>query len=409
MTGLAQKGGAVVSDVKVSAGVVEQAAKVASGDCDLYLCCDGLVGADPANLKVASPRKTTAIVSTTKIPTGAMVIDTAVSYPADSQIADIINRSVQRGIFLDSGELALELFGDEQYANMLLVGAAFQSGAMAISTDSIERAIELNGVAVERNLQAFRRGRQLVADRDGVAATIAAAHPAPPTWQPSDQARTLTGPLGTASAEVLDTIRRRVDELIAYQSVAYATEYVRCLERVLHADPNADVGGLTHAVARNLFKLMAYKDEYEVARLTQDAAFATEVADQFGADAKVAVRLHPPTLRALGMKNKIAIGRWGMPAMASLAKAKRLRGTTLDPFGRAEMRRTERALIAEYRDVTTRLVTAVSDGRIGVDQMPAAIALAELPDMVRGYEAIKMANVTRYRQAVVERAAALGL
>jgi indolepyruvate ferredoxin oxidoreductase len=154
---------------------------------------------------------------------------------------------------------------------------------------------------------------------------------------------------------------------------------------------------------------MAYKDEYEVARLTQDTAFAAEVADQFGDDAKVAVRLHPPTLRALGMKNKIAIGRWGVPAMSALAKAKRLRGTRLDPFARAEVRQTERALIEEYRDMIDALLTAMSDGTVGKDMRHSAIALAALPDMVRGYEDIKMGNVERYRAAVAEQRAALGI
>lgn len=408
MTGMAQKGGAVVSDVKVSAGVVEQAAKVASGDCDLYLSCDGLVGVDPANLKVASPDKTTAIVSTTKIPTGAMVIDTSVAYPSDGEIASNINRSVRRGIYLDAGELTLDLFGDEQYANMLLVGAAFQSGAMPISAESIERAIDLNGVATQRNLQAFRRGRQIVADRDAVSAAIAAAHPAPAAWTPSTQAITLTEPMRTLTAEVRETVQRRIDELVAYQNLRYAQDYTRFVARVADSEPAAVAGGLTDTVARNLFKLMAYKDEYEVARLTQDTAFAAEVADQFGADAKVAVRLHPPTLRALGMKNKIAIGRWGVPAMISLAKAKRLRGTKLDVFGRAEVRQTERALIVEYRELIESLLTATSAGNIRPDQRHGAVALAGLPDMVRGYEDIKMANVERYRAAVAEQRAALG-
>ena len=409
MTGLAQKGGAVVSDVKVSAGAVEQAAKVASGDCDLYLSCDGLVGVDPANLKVASPDRTTAIVSTTKIPTGAMVIDTSVAYPSDGEIASSINRSVRRGIYLDSGGLTLDLFGDEQYANMLLVGAAFQTGAMPISAESIEEAIDLNGVATQRNLQAFRRGRQLVADREAVSAAIASAHPTPVQWAPSAHAVALTERLTTLTAELRDTVRRRIDELIAYQSLAYAEDYTRFVARVAANEPTAVAGGLTDTVARNLFKLMAYKDEYEVARLTQDTAFAAEVADQFGDDAKVAVRLHPPTLRALGMKNKIAIGRWGVPAMKSLAKAKRLRGTKLDVFGRTEVRQTERALIVEYRELIESLIAAISDGTVGPDQRHRAVALAGLPDMVRGYEDIKMANVARYRTAVAEQRAALGL
>ncbi|HEY9315303.1 indolepyruvate ferredoxin oxidoreductase family protein [Williamsia sp.] len=406
MTGLAQKGGAVVSDVKVSAGVVEQAAKVATGDCDMYLSCDGLVGVDPANLKVASPDKTTAVVSTTKIPTGAMVIDTSVSYPDNTAIADSINHSVARAIYLDPGALTLDLFGDEQYANMLMVGAAYQSGAMPISAASIERAVELNGVAVERNLQAFRRGRQVVANRGEVTAAIAAAHPAPTPWQPSADAVRLTSELTALRPAVLQVVQYRVDELIAYQNIAYAGEYVAF---VTHVAQRSGMDDLTDAVARNLFKLMAYKDEYEVARLTHDAAFAAEVADQFGDDAKVAVRLHPPTLRAMGMKNKIALGRRAAPALAALAKGKRLRGTRFDPFARAEVRTTERALIGEYREVIERALTGLANGTITPDRRHGVVAVAELPDMVRGYEDIKMANVARYREAVTDQTAALGI
>jgi indolepyruvate ferredoxin oxidoreductase len=208
---------------------------------------------------------------------------------------------------------------------------------------------------------------------------------------------------------VKETVRRRIDELTDYQDLDYATEYVRFVERVARAEGQAVAQGLTDVVARNLFKLMAYKDEYEVARLTQDAAFSREVADQFGEDAAVAVRLHPPTLRALGMKKKIAIGRWGVPAMKSLAKAKRVRGTRLDPFGRTEVRQTERALIGEYRALISEVLDAMADGTIGAPQRHAVVALAGLPDMVRGYEGIKMANVGRYRAAVAEQRAALGI
>ncbi|GAB24162.1 putative oxidoreductase [Gordonia polyisoprenivorans NBRC 16320 = JCM 10675] len=158
MTGLAQKGGAVVSDVKISNRPIELAAKVASGTCDLYLACDSLVAADAVNLKVTAPDRTTAVVSTTRIPTGSMVVDTSVGFPSDAQIHDVIDSRVARTVYLDPGALSTELFGHEQYANMLAVGAAYQAGALPISAESVERAIGLNGVAVAANTQAFRRG-----------------------------------------------------------------------------------------------------------------------------------------------------------------------------------------------------------------------------------------------------------
>ena len=152
MTGLAQKGGAVVSDIKVAPHPLEQAAKVASEDCDLYLVCDPLVGTDPVNLKVTAPDRTVAVVSTTRIPTGAMVIDTSVGFPADSAVHSAVDSRVARTVYLDSGAVSTALFGDEQYANMLMVGAAYQAGALAISAESIERAIELFRALAPRHM-----------------------------------------------------------------------------------------------------------------------------------------------------------------------------------------------------------------------------------------------------------------
>ncbi len=406
MTGLAQKGGAVVSDVKVSPTVVDQAAKVASDECDLYLACDPLVGTDPVNLKVAAPEKTVAVVSTTQIPTGAMVIDTTVGFPADAQVHSAIDAKVNRAVYLDPGALSTGLFGDEQYANMVMVGAALQAGALAISADAIERAIELNGVAVEANIQAFRRGRQVVVDPDAVSEALAAMHGASSSeLAPSAHVLAEVARLGFGD-ELSRTVAIRYDELIAYADERYAREYLDLVARV-HGSAHGD--GLTDAVARNLYKLMAYKDEYEVARLTADPDFAATIAEQFGDDAEVAVRLHPPTLREMGMKEKMSLGAWADRPMAGLAKMKRLRGTKLDPFGRSEVRRTERALIVEYREIVDAILSGLASGRIGADHLPAAVDLADLPDMVRGYESIKMRNVARYREEVTRRRAALGI
>jgi indolepyruvate ferredoxin oxidoreductase len=406
MTGLAQKGGAVVSDVKVTTGALEQAGKVASDDCDLYLVCDPLVGTDPVNLKVAAPEKTVAVVSTTEIPTGAMVIDTSVGFPAQAQVHSAIDAKVSRAVYLDPGALSTDLFGDEQYANMLMVGAAYQSGALAISASSIEHAIELNGVAVEANVQAFRRGRQVIVDPEAVTRTLRDLHGGSTAEVvPSDRAVAAVSSLDVDD-DLARTITIRYDELIAYADERYAREYLDVVSRVHHS---AHDDALTDAVARNLHKLMAYKDEYEVARLTQDPGFAATIAEQFGDDATVAVRLHPPTLRSMGMREKMSLGAWADRPLSALAKMKRLRGTKLDPFGRSEIRRTERALIVEYRELVDAILTGLSSGRVGVEQIPAAVALADLPDMVRGYEHVKMANVERYREEIAGQRAALGL
>lgn len=406
MTGLAQKGGAVVSDVKISNRPIELAAKVASGTCDLYLACDSLVAADAVNLKVTAPDRTTAVVSTTRIPTGSMVVDTSVGFPSDAQIHDVIDSRVARTVYLDPGALSTELFGHEQYANMLAVGAAYQAGALPISAESVERAIGLNGVAVAANTQAFRRGRQVVADPDAVRAEIARLHPVVTAPEPSEWARSQVAALGSIDDELAHTIAVRVDDLVGYADERYAREYLDAVARVHRSSAGNE---LTDAVARNLYKLMAYKDEYEVARLTADPTFAAQVADQYGADAKVAVRLHPPTLRAMGMKEKMSLGAWAKPGLGTLAKMKRLRGTRLDPFGYNEIRRTERALIGEYRSLVDSIVAAWESGSVTPQHYSSLVELAALPDMVRGYEGIKMANVARYREAVAQMRSTLGL
>ncbi len=393
MTGLAQKGGAVVSDLKLSAGRVEQAAKVATGDCDLYLACDQLVGADPVNLKVASVTRTTAVVSTAQVPTGAMVSDSAVTFPAANAVRTAIDAEVARAVYLDAAQLARDLFDDEQYANLILVGAAHQTGALPVSAASIERAIELNGVAVAANVQAFRRGRQAVADPKALAAAIAGLRVAPPEYRPSPAAARAAAALAAGRTELAAVIARRYDELIAYQDEAYAQLWLRYVAGI---DRRVGDETLTGAVARNLYKLMAYKDEYEVARLTRDAAFAAQVADGFGEDARVALRLHPPVLRELGMKRKLALRDWAKPGLRSLAAMKRLRGTPLDPFGRTQVRRTERALIDEYRAGLDTVLAGLGTDPSAA-QLAAAVAVAELPDLVRGYEGVKMANVERFR------------
>ncbi|MFC0316453.1 indolepyruvate ferredoxin oxidoreductase family protein [Gordonia phosphorivorans] len=399
MTGLAQKGGAVVSDLKLSPTHSERAAKLATGDCDLYLACDQLVGADPANLKVVSAERTTAVISTAQVPTGAMVSDTAVAFPDPAGLRSTIDADVARAVHLDAAGLAEDLFGDEQYANLLMVGAAHQSGALGISAAAIERAIAANGVAVEANVQAFRRGRQAVADPDALAAAIAPTT-APDAHTASPAARRAAATLAGADETLRATVARRYDELIAYQDEAYARRYLADV-----ADLHERVGdpGFTEAVARNLYKLMAYKDEYEVARLTADTDFAAQVSAAFGEDAAVAVRLHPPALRELGMRRKIALGAWSRPVLRTLAGAKRLRGTRWDPFGRTEVRRTERALIDEYRAALDAVVGALGTAPER-ERLAEATAVAELPDMVRGYEGIKLANVARFRAELARRA-----
>jgi indolepyruvate ferredoxin oxidoreductase len=381
-TGLAQKGGAVVSDLKVTSEPVEQAPKLAAGECDLYLACDALVGADAANLGVADPARTTAVVSTTEVPTGRMVADTTVSFPDRGSVLAPLEAAAKRTVSLDARGLAEELFDDDQFANVLQLGAAFQTGAIPLPAAVIERAIELNGTQVAANLQAFRHGRRIVAEPPAEA-------PEPTTTKPHAMQAVVHAEPGSELARLLDI---RIPDLIAYQDKAYARAYAEFVERVrvLENGPTE----VTEAVAKHLYKLMAYKDEYEVARLSLDPTFTDGLEEQFGAGTRYAYRLHPPVLRALGMKRKIALGPWFRPAFRLLHALRRLRGTRFDPFGRAEVRRVERELVEDYRSVVLQALRA--------GDIAQARALAELPDLVRGYEDVKLANVARYRERQAE-------
>lgn len=389
-TGLAQKGGAVVSDVKITTEPVEQSAKLAEGECDLYLACDPLVAADRAHLNTADSDRTVAVVSVSEVPTGRMIADTAVSFPEQSTIRSVLDRETARGHYLDARGLAEELFGDDQFANILQLGVAYQTGVLNVSAPSIERAIEINATAVPDNLQAFRRGRQLVADPDALSVELSSP-PAPvPAAAAPDAVRRVRSLVhaheGGGLARLLDV---RVPDLVAYQSESYAREYADFVERVRDREGE---GAVTEAVARNLYKLMAYKDEYEVARLSLDPSLDAEIEAQFGSSARYSYQFHPPVLKALGLNRKITLGPAVRPLLRILRAARRLRGTRLDLFGYFEVRRVERQLITEYRDAMTRALNVPREDKT------VLLELAQLPDIVRGYEALKLTSVSVYRQ-----------
>jgi indolepyruvate ferredoxin oxidoreductase len=337
-------------------------------------------------------------VSTTEVPTGAMITDTSVSFPAPATVRSAIADAVSRTVSLDARGLAEQLFDNDQFANILQLGAAFQTGSIPLPAEVIEQAITLNGTAVDQNLQAFRRGRQLVADPTALDAELAApiAEPEPLTPEAAHIRALVAAPAGTELARLLDI---RIPELIAYQNAAYARTYADFVEqvRVLEAGPTT----VTEAVARNLHKLMAYKDEYEVARLSVDEKVLADLKNRFGSETSYSYRLHPPVLRALGMRRKISLGSWFRPGFRALYALRGVRGRWFDPFGRTEVRKVERALIEEYRTSILRAFAA--------PQPDAAVLseLAELPDQVRGYEDIKLGNVATYRTRQAELLAGL--
>ena len=393
--GMAQKGGAVVSDIKFSPRPFVGANKVEPGECDLYLGCDLLVAANDVNLSAASQGRTIAIISTAKVPTGSMVTNVNVSYPDVEATLARIQRTSRgaESAFADARDIVLALLGDDQYANIFLVGMAVQAGALPIAPGLIEKALELNGVAIDHNLQAFRRGRQRIADP----AALAAALPSRVVSKPALTAlvkRISEMVRCGADRALADIVEKRVGELVAYQNAAYAERYAGSVEQVRESEVVAlgSSGAVAQAAARNLYKLMAYKDEYEVARLSVDPSFTQTLKSEFGEGTQYVFKFHPPILSALGMKSKISVGSWFKPVLGVMYAMRGLRGSWLDPFGHDEVRRTERALIGEYSDALTGAMA-----RLNADNVQTVVRLAELPDVVRGYGKLKLANVVKFR------------
>jgi indolepyruvate ferredoxin oxidoreductase len=390
-TGLAQKGGAVVSDLKFGPRDRVPASRVSASGADLLLACDLLVAAEAANLATLEPGRTFVVGSTTETPTGAMVIDVSAPKPDLGIVVDELRRTSGEGrnAFFDAQALSVELFGGGQYANMMLLGAAYQLGALPLADEAIESAIGTNGVAVATNIQAFRRGRQLVSDPAELP-TRAAEAPGPAM---SETARAITATVGApVGSELESLIGSRVSELVAYQSAAYARTFADAVREVLRAERPFDSVDLAGAVAFALHNLMAYKDEYEVARLHVDPEVRSRVEREFGEGAEVAVLLHPPFLRAMGLKNKIGFGprtRW---MLWVLYRLRRLRGTAFDIFGYAKVRQVERQLVREYMADVSWMLT-----KLMPDTHALAVQIARLPDLVRGYEEIKLDNVGLYR------------
>ena len=415
MTGLAQKGGAVVSDVRISDGALEQSGLVPAGAADLLLALDGLTSADPANLAVIDAARTTAVASSTSTPTGVMCTDVRAERPDGVALAGAIGRSAARAVTADAAAVARGIFGDATVQTTLLLGAAVQAGALPVSPAAVEHALRSNGIAVDANIQAFRRGRQLVAAPEAVAAAIGKASPAPdapaaPAWAKLLVSEVLGTPVegGLAvelPADLRESIALRVAELKAWGDASDARRYVEDLAVLARAERGVAPRSTTllRAAAFGLHKLAAYKDEYEVARLALDTGFLDGVADEYGETADVKILLHPPFLRALGMDRKMRMGTTARPALRALTKAKRLRGTAFDPFGRTAARRFERELRDAYRGRLLEFAAemdAEADDVAKQKLLSDATALAALADSVRGYEDIKERSAAPLMEAL---------
>jgi indolepyruvate ferredoxin oxidoreductase len=396
-TGLSQKGGPVVSHLKVGIDG-EFSNKVAAGGADCYLAFDILVATQPASLDHARPDKTIAIVSTSQVPTGAMVASTEIPFPETSGLVAAINRCTRKdeNVYLDAIGLAESLFDDHMAANMLVLGVAYQAGAIPISAEAIEEAILLNGVAVAMNTHAFRAGRLAVADPSFAGRAMKRRRGAVEVRE-YEVGPELEAMLASFTGETRRLVAIRGPELCEYQDRAYADEYLAFVQQVWVVE-QARVPGrtrLTEAVARYLFKLMAYKDEYEVARLHLKNSLAATLDAEYPGGVRIHYHLHPPILRALGWTTKISLGRWFDVVFRFLTQLRRLRGTAFDPFGRAHLRRVERELIGEYRALVEKALVGLAP-----ETYETAVTLAELPDTICGYEGIKLANVRRFREEV---------
>ncbi|WP_334133709.1 indolepyruvate ferredoxin oxidoreductase family protein [Tepidimonas sp.] len=381
--GLAQKGGATWSHVLIGARQDDiLTTRVSTGAADLILACDPIVGASAETLARVAPGRTHVALNAQATPTAAFLMDRQWENPAQRCVAAITEAAGADAVAaFDAEALALRVLGDTLYVNPMVLGYAWQKGWIPLRRESIERAIELNGVAVAANRAAFDWGRRAAHDPDAVRRVL----------QPTQVVVLHRRPT------LESVIRAWSEHLRGYQNAAYAERYEARVRRVQQAE--AALGGgstaLALAVAENLGALMAYKDEYEVARLYTDGAFLQRLREQFEGDFMLRFHLAPPLLarrNARGELIKREFGPWMMPVFRLLARLKGLRGTPFDPFGYTQERRTERALIAEYEAA---IEAVLRDLR--TERLPLALEIARWPARVRGFGHVKERNLQAAR------------
>jgi indolepyruvate ferredoxin oxidoreductase len=377
MTGLAQKNGAVVSHVRIANTPEElHATRIAAGDADLILACDILTGIGYEQLAKMQKGVTRALVNTALVMPAGFTRDPDLKFPLGSMEREIEDHvGTGDAEFLDATKLATGLMGDSIATNLFMVGYAYQRGLLPVSGAAILRAIELNAAAVDANKKSFAWGRLAAVDPAKVS-TLAI-----PAVKPDSQ---------RLSESLEEMVARRVEFLTAYQDAAYSKRYSDFVERVRAAETTRLPGSqaLTEAVARYYFKLLAVKDEYEVARLFAESDFRQRVAAQFEGDYKLVFHLAPPHVAKpegdAGVPRKRTYGPWMMRAFTVLAKLRGLRGTSLDVFGKTDERRRERALPGEYEALVTEIL-----GALAPHNAELAVELASIPEHVRGYGHVK--------------------
>jgi indolepyruvate ferredoxin oxidoreductase len=380
--GLAQKGGATWSHVLIADTPEEiRTTRVGTAAADLILGCDPLVAAGKETVLRMRAGRTRVALNGHGAPTAAFVKDGNWQNPAAQCVADITRAVGEAGVgVFDADGVAAKLMGDTIFVNPMLLGYAWQKGWIPLARASLLRAIELNGVAVEANQAAFAWGRQAAHDGARVQALLTPMQTI--TFQPR--------------ATLNELVARRIDYLTAYQNAAYADSYKAFVAKVQRAEEEMGKTALTEAVARNLFKLMAYKDEYEVARLHSEPAFLAKVNAMFEGDFTLNYHLAPPLLAKKNDRGELVkrkYGPWMARAFRLLAPLKVLRGTALDPFGYTEERRQERALINDYRAAIEALLP-----RLGAEQQALALEIARLPEQIKGFGHVKARHLAQVRQ-----------
>ena len=380
--GLAQKGGATWSHIQIAnRPEAIHTTKVDTAQADLVIACDSIVGASKYTLSVMQQGRTYVALNTHGTPTAGFVKNPDWQFPGGN-CESAVRNSVGEGLVgaFDAEQVAEQLLGDSIYTNPLMMGYAWQQGRIPLNLPSILRAIELNGVQVDNNKAAFEWGRRCAHDLASVQALFKAQQVIQFVKKPG----------------LAEMVATRVDFLTGYQDAGYAARYKAFVGRVQAAESKLGTSTpLTEAVAKYLFKLMAYKDEYEVARLHTDPAFTQKIADMFEGDYKLVHHLAPPLTAKTNDKGELLkkpYGPWMRSAFSLLAKMKGLRGSALDVFGRTEERKTERALITEYEACITELLQSLN-----ADNRALAVEIARVPEDIRGYGHVKERHLSAVR------------
>ncbi len=396
-TGLSQKAGPVISDLRIGPGAADRSNVLGEGEVDLLIAADLVAASVPEVLSSMARGRTSVVGSSAASLSGPMVLGLEAREVPVAELEATLGEAAADGhaTFFDAVAVAHEVGASATAANVVLLGAASQLGVLPVSTRSIVAAIERNGVSVEANVAAFEAGRRWVAEHPGGDASRS-EEPGGAGAPAARGARILSEvDLSSLPAAGRAHVEWLAGDLVDYQDEALARRFVALVGDAAQAERRAAGDGrLTAAVAFGYHKLLAYKDEYEVARLLLEFPAVDPSCHQ------TTWLLHPPALRAWGLEHKIRLGSWSRPAMLALRSARRVRGTALDPFGRTALRRAERELPGQYADAIRSILPKLSPS-----SLDAATSIARLPDRVRGYESVKEKSVVSYREELAERLA----